>query len=168
MVGLVISGWYAVDIGYMSRLQKPLLDWHQAVGIAVFGLGGVFVLWHLVNRPPAHIESLSSLERLAARCVHIVLYTSLFAIPLTGYIAATEDGPLNVFGVDFAPLPATDWMTSDELALALHWYFGYGLAGLAILHAAAALKHHVVNRDATLSRMMGRASNPAQTPDIQR
>ncbi|AVK08826.1 prokaryotic cytochrome b561 family protein [Pseudomonas paraeruginosa] len=45
-------------------------------------------------------------------------------------------------------------------SLFLHW--GSALVVFAVLHAFAALKHHFIDRDPTLKRMLGRSSNEQQ------
>jgi cytochrome b561 len=37
----------------------------------------------------------------------------------------------------------------------VHWYLALILISLASLHAVAALKHHFVDRDRTLKKMLG-------------
>ena len=155
MLVLVVTGWYAISLSYMSPWVKPLLDWHQALGITVFALGIGLMGWHTMSRPPAHVPTLTSPERLAARIVHLLLYASLIIVPITGYVAATEDGPIVLFGIALPPLPMATLNKSSALALTLHWYTGYGIMVVAGLHALAALKHHILNRDETLLRMLG-------------
>lgn len=150
MVVVVASGWYAIDIGYMSPIYARLLDAHQLVGLCILAFGILMMLWHIGSRPPSHLASLSAFERWAARVVHTLLYLSLLLIPVTGYVATTQEGPQNIFGLT---LPALI-VDRESIALAMHYYLGYGIVALMAMHAGAALKHHFINRDSTLRRML--------------
>ncbi|MGV2459493.1 UNVERIFIED_CONTAM: cytochrome b/b6 domain-containing protein, partial [Pseudomonas aeruginosa] len=49
-----------------------------------------------------------------------------------------------------------------DVAGEIHLYLAWALVVFAVLHALAALKHHFVDRDPTLKRMLGRSSNDQQ------
>lgn len=147
---LALSGWYTVELGYMAPAYQRLLDWHQLIGLLVLALAVAMISWHLLSRPPTFLSTLNALEKIGARLVHTTLYASIIAIPITGYLAATEDGPVTLFGLTLPML----YKAPDSLALSLHLYFGYAVVGVALLHALAALKHHFINKDSTLRRML--------------
>ena len=43
----------------------------------------------------------------------------------------------------------------EDIAGEIHEYLGYAIIALAVLHAGAAFKHHFINKDNTLRRMLG-------------
>lgn len=158
IIALIGIGWYVVDAGYMAPNYQTLLDLHQSAGMLVLVLAALEIIWHVFSRPPGYIASLSTIERLAARAAHWLLYFMMFSIPLTGYIiATTEGGPVMLFGL--VELPQLIETSGDVTALALdlHIYLAYATGVVAFVHVAAALKHHFINRDDTLRRMLGRA-----------
>ncbi len=79
----------------------------------------------------------------------------LVAVPVTGYLISTSAGDgISMFGWFDVPavLPRSDWIR--DLAVELHFYLAYTTAMLVAIHVLAALKHHFVDRDATLRRML--------------
>ena len=79
----------------------------------------------------------------------------LFALMLSGYLITTADGqPVYVF--DWFTVPATLTLDHQEdIAGAIHEVLAWSVISLALLHAAAAFKHHLLDRDRTLTRMLG-------------
>jgi cytochrome b561 len=86
---------------------------------------------------------------------HYALYTLFFAVPLIGWAYSSAAGfPIVLFGV----LPLPDFMAVDkEFAKQikeLHEVSAFALVGLALLHIGAALKHHFIDKDGLVSRML--------------
>jgi cytochrome b561 len=82
------------------------------------------------------------------------MYLLFFAVPLVGWAYSSAAGfPIVVYGV----LPLPDFVSADKaLAEAIkpwHGRLAWLLAGVVVLHIAAALKHHVVDRDGLITRM---------------
>lgn len=94
-------------------------------------------------------------QKLAHHGTHHLLYLLFFAVPLIGWAYSSAAGfPIVFLGLwqlpDFVPV-------SKDLAEAIkpwHQYTAFALAALAVLHIAAALKHHLVDRDGLLHRML--------------
>jgi cytochrome b561 len=83
----------------------------------------------------------------------------LFAIMLSGYLISTADGRgLEVF--EWFTLPATlsGLEQQEDIAGRVHLYLAWSVIVVAALHALAALKHHFIDRDVTLKRMLGLGS----------
>jgi len=115
------------------------------------------LLWRLYSPPPSPLASHTPLERRAAHAVHLLLYGLLFALMLSGYLISTADGRgLEVFGLFTLPATLTAIPRQEDVAGAVHLTLAWLLIGLAALHALAALKHHLFDRDRTLRRMLGR------------
>jgi cytochrome b561 len=91
----------------------------------------------------------------AANASHRLLYLLFFAAPLTGWLFSSAAGFQTVY---FGAFPIPDLLGKNkELADALklvHRFTNYTLAALVAVHAAAAIKHHVVDRDDVLARML--------------
>lgn len=152
-LGLVAMGWWMMDLSYYDAWYYASRQWHEALGIVVWLLGLCFVLWHLVSRPP-HSFTVRLWERWASRGAHLLLYLALLTVPVAGYLIETADGnALELFGL--VTLPALGKLSEPlrDAAVTAHMFGAYGLLGLAGIHAAGALKHHVIDRDRTLSRM---------------
>jgi len=83
-----------------------------------------------------------------------VLYVLLLALFVSGYLISTADGrSIDVFG--WFEVPASLMMDNQEdIAGVIHWGLAWSLMVLVALHAAAAVKHHVFDKDRTLVRML--------------
>ena len=82
---------------------------------------------------------------------------------LAGYLISTADGRgISVFGWFDVPASITSIPEQEDVAGAVHFYLAWGLVILAGLHGLAALKHHFIDRDTTLLRMLGRAQPTSQ------
>jgi cytochrome b561 len=87
-----------------------------------------------------------------------LLYVLFFAAPLTGWLFSSASGFQTVY-LGVLPIPdllAKNKEAADALRLAHRW-INYTLAAAVTLHAAAALKHHFIDRDDVLLRMLPRS-----------
>lgn len=163
-IGLLIIGLLGVGL-YMTRmefspLQIQLYGLHKAVGITILGLVVVRIIWRsLITRPP-ELVSYKKWERVLATVIHTLLYAAMIGMPVSGWIISSATNfPVNVFG--FFTLPPLVG-PNEELAHRMemvHEYLGYGLILAVGLHIAGALKHHVIDRDVTLLRMLPRTGS---------
>jgi cytochrome b561 len=143
-------------------LHEPLEDVvrlipvHKAIGMTVLALTLVRIAWRFTWRAPPHPAGMSALEIAAARAVHGVFYGLMLAMPLTGWIIASAGKyPLSWFGLfDLPKLPVTRADPLYGAASEGHEILGWLFLALAILHIAAALRHHVLIKDNVLRRMM--------------
>jgi cytochrome b561 len=113
------------------------------------------LLWRLTHRPPALPASMPKLMQFAAHAGHLLLYVLMIAIPLSGWLMSSAKGFQTVY---FGVLPIPDLLDKnkeigDLLALvhkSLNLLFVAVLAG----HIGAALKHHFIDKDDILTRML--------------
>jgi len=88
---------------------------------------------------------------------HLLFYFLLLAIMLSGYLISTADNrPIEVFGWFNVPATITSIQNQEDIAGWVHLILASTLIGLASLHAAAAFKHHFIDRDNTLKRIFGK------------
>jgi cytochrome b561 len=132
---------------------------HAALGMTILALASLRLVWRLIELPPARPAAMKSYEVAVARVAHFAFYVLLFAIPLSGWaLVATSGQTVSVFG--WFDLPQLPWieggaLNKDQLE-ELHEVMFNLLVGLAVLHIAAALKHHFVDRDGVLRSMLPR------------
>lgn len=158
VVGLFALGLYMRTLGYYDPLYRALPQWHKDVGLALVLLVLVRLAWRLSNPRPTAEPGHRPWERRLAGVTHGLLYLLPFAMLASGYLIATADGrPMPLWG-GAVTLPAlvTGIAQLEESAGAIHRALAFGFIGLAALHAAGALKHHLIDRDRTLLRMLGR------------
>jgi len=135
---------------------------HQSLGVALLALALIRLVWRVIELPPARPPTMKRYEVQLARTAHAVFYLLLFAIPLTGWALATSDGhSLSYFGLFDLPqlrigaqLPIEGGTLSKHQLEEIHEVLFNVLAGLAVLHVLAALKHHFFDRDDVLRSML--------------
>ena len=157
VVGLFALGLWMVDLGYHSAWYYRGPHTHKGVGLLLFGLTLARLAWRLSHRGPDPPEGQTRMEIAAARTVHALLYLLLFAVMASGYLISTADGrPVSVFGWVDVPAVWHGPNNQADVAGRLLRVLAAVLMATALLHALAALKHHIFDKDATLKRMLGR------------
>ena len=154
---IVISfgvGLYMVDQPFSPQRLK-LYNWHKWAGVTILALSALRLLWRLYKPAPALPATMPAWQKMASDLVHIFLYILFFAVPLTGWAYSSAAGFSIVW---FGVLPLPDLVSKNrELAEFLkpfHWIAAYSLAAMVLIHIAAALKHHFIERDDVLKRML--------------
>jgi cytochrome b561 len=138
-----------------SPLKLKLVAWHKWIGVTVFLLALARLLWRLTHRPPPLPAAMPEWQRTAAGASHAALYTLIVVIPLTGWLMSSAFGVPTVYlGLVELPNPlAADKALAEQLR-SIHVFLNYTLLALVVVHAGAALKHHFVDRDELLVRML--------------
>ena len=147
-------GWYMADLPF-SPTRVKLFNWHKALGMTIFFLAALRLLWRLWHPAPALPESSPLWERTAAHATHWLMYALFFAIPLIGWARSNAAGyPIVYLGlVPLFDLVGKNKELADILKQA-HAIAAYTLLAVVALHIAAALKHAVIDKDGVLSRML--------------
>ncbi|MGO1540236.1 MAG: cytochrome b [Luteimonas sp.] len=140
---------------------------HKSIGLTILALAALRLGWRMHAGAPLPVAGTPGWQRAGARISHWLLYALLFAIPLSGWLFNSAAGfPLQWFGLFNLPSIAATDPALRELAAATHEWLFWLLVALALVHAAAALHHHLFKGDATLARMLPpgwlRAPDPAQ------
>ncbi len=163
IVGLFGLGVYMVELTYYDPLYNRLPQLHKSIGLLhalVFALG---IAWRLANPWPAPVAGIGAIEARVARGAKHVFYWLIAIVIVSGYLIPTAGGaPISLFGWIDVPALIADLPRQEDVAGLVHRYAAYLLIALASLHAAAALKHHWIDRDATLRRMLGRRETEAR------
>jgi len=146
-------GLYMTGLPFsMERLK--LYNWHKWAGVTILVLSAGRLLWRLFHKPPADLPT-PAWQAMAAHATHGLLYTAFFAVPLSGWAYSSAAGfPIVWFGL--LPLPdlvAPDKALAETLKQA-HHLLAYALAALVLAHVGAALKHHFIDRDGLIKRML--------------
>ncbi len=150
-------GLWMVGLNYYSPWYRTAPDIHKSVGLLLLVVMLLRLLWRVLSPPPPALDSYSTLTRRGAVLGHGLLYLGLFVLMLSGYLISTADGrPISVFGWFSVPALLSGLPGQEDIAGAVHYWLAWALIGLAAVHALAALKHHFIDRDATLKRMLGR------------
>lgn len=177
LIAAAILTLLAAGLWMTTAIQQPgtrafafqVYQWHKALGLTVLVLSLARLAWRFTHAAPPLPDGMSAIERFGAKATHWGFYALMIGMPLLGWamVSASPLGlPTIVFGL--FEWPHIPWLAAlddkkpveDVLKLA-HRTGGYLMLGLAALHVAAALKHHVINRDDVLARMLPRAGRRA-------
>lgn len=139
----------------LSPTKLQLYSYHKWIGITVLMLAALRVLWRTSHRPPALPASLPRWQQVATHAVHHSLYLLLILIPLSGWLMSSAKGFQTVW---FGIFPLPDLVAKDkalgDILQELHEVLNFTLLGLVSLHILAALKHHFIDHDGILKRML--------------
>lgn len=154
IIGLGLVGLYMTDLANSPQKIK-IYALHKSIGLTVLALLLLRLAWRLADRRPADLP-MPRWQAFAARAVHVLLYLLMLALPLSGWTYNSASGyPLQWFGLFNLPsLTGGADAALKGIAHAVHEYGFYLLALLLLAHVGAALKHHFVDRDETLVRML--------------
>ncbi len=154
--GLFGLGYYMVGLTYYDDWYRSAPHIHKSVGLLLFVTMVLRVIWRLANTLPASLASHQRWEVLAARIAHGLLYALLFVAMGSGYLISTLDGSsIDVFNWFTVPSVTGQMRFLEDIAGTVHYWATWALIVLAGLHGLAALKHHVIDKDNTLRRMLG-------------
>lgn len=147
-------GLYMHDLP-LSPHKLRMYSYHKWIGVTVFLFAVVRLSWRISHRPPALPDSMANWEKSAAHAMHFALYALIFLAPLSGWLMSSAKGFQTVW---FGMLPLPDLVGKDKelgnTLQELHEALNFLMLGLVLAHAGAALKHHVIERDDVLARML--------------
>lgn len=154
ILGSFSVGLYMVDLT-LSPQKLKLYSWHKWAGVTIFLFGLLRLGWRLLHRPPELPAGIPQWQRSAAEVTHVLLYLLMFAIPLSGWLMSSAKGFQTVW---FGVLPLPDLLDKNEglgdALKQLHVLLNFSMAGLVVVHLGAVLKHHFLDRDDVLTRMI--------------
>jgi cytochrome b561 len=141
-----------VDLDYYNPYYTSAPNIHRSVGILLLIALVLRFAWRVSNVKPGDSE-LSPFERKASHLVHWGFYPLLLALMISGYLISTPDGrPIDVFGLFSVPSMVKQ-KGLEDISGYIHWVLAYFVIALAIVHAAASLKHHFADKSSILTRM---------------
>ncbi len=150
-------GYYMVDLTYYHEWYKTAPALHKSIGVSLFILMVVRLIWRYKQLTPEHLASHTNLERKAGKLIHSALYLLVFIIMISGYLISTaDDRGIEVFELFVIPGFGSFIENQEDIAGLIHKWLAYVLITFALLHAFAALKHHFIDKDNTLNRMIGK------------
>ena len=154
IIGMLGVGLWMTELK-TSPIKIEVYTWHKWIGLTVLGLAALRLVWRAYNPPP--LDGMRTSGCYAQGLLRLLSGTSLlmFAMPLSGWLQNSAAGfPLTWFGLFKVP----GLIGRDKEAFAFwqqtHEVLAWTLMALVVLHVAAALKHHFLDRDDTLTRIL--------------
>jgi cytochrome b561 len=130
-------------------LPAPLLVAHLALGLSVFALTLLRIVWWLAaDRRPSPPADHPRWQQFAAKAVHALLYVIIILMGTSGITTVVLSGALPAIASG-APLP--DF--SGIVPRMAHGLISRLLLGLLVVHIGAALYHQLIRGDRVLARM---------------
>jgi cytochrome b561 len=158
VVLLIITQWLIAmraDSLPLGMAKIEALAWHKSLGLTILMLAVVRLAWRWMNPVPDLTTETRPWERLLAKLSHLLLYALIFALPLSGWLmSSAKNYPVSWFKLfQFPDLVAPDERLFQQMRELHHLLFGV-LVVVALLHIAGALKHHFIDRNDVLRRML--------------
>ncbi len=165
LTAIVVAIAFILGPGGFGRMMRQGIDpathsdivWHETLGIAVFVLTVLRLLW-VAFRPAAPQFPMANSMKLASKLGHLALWALMLALPVTAILAlGGESHPLTLLGgIRVDKMPA---ITNSAIAKLADWgdvhqFLGDAIMWLAGLHAVAAIYHHVKLKDGVLTSML--------------
>lgn len=152
-LALLIAGNFILGL---TLSQSKLYDLHKQVGLTILLLVILRILWRFLSYYPKPLSSLSSLDRMLSKIVHILLYILMLAIPVCGILMVEGYGhSLKLWNI--IPVPnliiSKIHINTLHLLSKLHLYLACLIIVIAIFHIIAALWHHFFKKNNILNRM---------------
>jgi cytochrome b561 len=148
-------GWVMTGIPGITPAKLRYFSWHKWIGVTVFGLAVLRVLWRAAFGAPPLPRRMSGWQRAAAHLTHLALYLLMIVIPLSGYLySSAANVPVVYLGLFPMPRLIAPDPVLKEVLKDVHVTLNYVLLMLVCVHVLAALKHQLVDRDGLLARML--------------
>ncbi len=162
MIGMLGVGLYLGNLEPAKETKDFLLPIHKSVGVLVLLYGVWRVVWRLYQGFPSPAANLPVWQERISRITHYGLLFCIIIMPLSGLMGSLfADRAVDVFNLFTIP-PITEIKFLKSVSYALHRYVSYLLVAMVLLHVGAALKHHFIDKDTTLVRMLrGMPANKA-------
>jgi cytochrome b561/polyisoprenoid-binding protein YceI len=154
-IALGVVGNFIPRTGDTVDVLQVLYSTHKTIGVTVLLLAVLRVAWAFSQPRPTPIHPTRAVETFAAETAHWLLYVAIFVLPLSGWVMhSAEVGFAPIwwpFGQNLPFVPKSEDLA--HTAANVHWAAGILLAATVAAHISGALKHSIVDRDATLARM---------------
>lgn len=154
VIGMLIFG-FILDGMPKGSMKDTLIGLHKSVGMTVLLLMVIRLSWRFINPQPVLPITIPRWEQRAARGLHFLLYIVLFAMPVSGWVMSSLGGhPVMFWNIFNAALPVVPNKTWAHNFFTLHAVIAWIIIGFLILHIAAAFKHHFIEKNNVLRRML--------------
>ena len=154
---VVIMLLLGLSFGFVDKSSmRTLMFIHKSIGFTILCLMVLRLLWRFANPTPRLPEATPKWQVVAGHSSHLLLYLLLILMPISGLIMSTSAGYSSniwgLFSIKFPGIPKDPAL--HHLFEDIHFYLAWAIVTVAALHVLAALRHHFINKDNVLRRML--------------
>lgn len=151
---ILCLGFYLDFVGVGRGLRGPWMGVHKAAGVLFLVLALWRISWRLSQGFPQDVAPMPLWQRLSAKLAHWILLLAIIAMPVSGILLSVfSERAINVFGLfTLQALPENELVS--RFAYLVHSSLSYIVAATILLHVGAVFKHHLIDKDDTLRRML--------------
>jgi cytochrome b561 len=139
----------------LSPVKLEMFMVHKSIGILLLATVTIRILWRLINPAPRHPRSFSKPQRRTVFAGQLFMYVLMICIPISGWVInSAANFPLQWFGLFEIPPITQPSLSTEEYAKTAHLVLVCTLGAVVVIHIAAALHHHFVQKNDVLKRML--------------
>ena len=159
VLAILPIAWVMTTMARDNPMVGTLFTIHKSLGVTIFVVVALRVLWRGIRPAPALPWTLESWEVWLARINHVLLYLVLIAMPVSGYItSAASNHPVRYFGLFTLPMLPENKPLAEN-AGEFHETLAWVVYFLVATHVLATAYHLIVKRDGILNRMLPKQVN---------
>jgi len=165
VVGIMMIMLLAVGVFMKETEAYALYPWHKAFGVLIVLPVVLRVIWRVKSGWPPPVREYKKIEKILSKFVHYLLLIGTVILPISGFMMSAMGGHgVDLFGLELVPKNPDPVNPMEVIPLngsvagiahELHSIAGYLIIIGVILHILGVLKHHILDKDGTLLRMMG-------------
>lgn len=169
----IMALWFLLAIAIIFYLTWghtegpiPHLNYHKVVGFTILLPVAFRIYWRLTNPQPKLPSGMPVWQTRLSRFSHSFLYFLMVVMPLSGWFGNGGGVDYGVFQIPpFRTTALAEWLVATSGIPWPKWdyffdSFHYRVVGpyvfipLVLMHASAAIYHHVVQKDDVLTKML--------------
>jgi cytochrome b561 len=155
VIGLFALGFWMVELDYYSDWYHRAPWYHKSFGLLLFFMLCAWLLVRLKLKSPGPLATHAKWQIQSAKLVKITMLSCVIILSLTGYLIVSAAGdPIEFFVLFEIPGFGSIVEYQEDIAGSIHKWVAYLLIAVVVMHAGAALKHHFIDKDLTLKRML--------------
>lgn len=160
-IGMIVMLAFGTYIEELPRSPEKgqLIGLHKSFGILIFVLAVARIFWRIKNKFPTPISTLTRLQSILAKVTHWVLIIGTVMMPISGIFMSIGGGhPIGFFGIELIAKGAGN-ESLGQIGHIMHGLGGKLMMLFIVLHLVGAIKHQFIDKDGTISRMLGKRIN---------
>jgi len=156
IIAMLAFGIYVEDLP-RSPEKGDLMAIHKSIGVLILVLALIRIAWRVISKYPEAPGQMSKWQEIIAKLTLLVLILGTVMLPVSGIVMSIGGGHgLAVFGIELIARSGEKMETLLNIGHIMHGLGGKLLIAFIVLHIAGAIKHEHIDKDGTLSRMLGR------------